>query len=65
MPRVQIGAEVEEVVHGTAVADPYRWLEDAASPDVQAWVARQHALARSHLDALDGRALGPLLSRSR
>src|SRR4030081_81945 len=46
---------VEEVLHGTVVADPYRWLEDGTSPGVAAWVAQQDALARRHLDALDGR----------
>jgi prolyl oligopeptidase len=64
MPRVQIGAVGEEILHGTAVADPYRWLEDGTSPDVQTWVARQHSLARHHLDAFDGRgALAQRLSR--
>jgi prolyl oligopeptidase len=48
---------VNEVLHGTAVADPYRWLEDGASPGVQAWVARQHALARGYLDAFEGRGV--------
>jgi len=55
---------VEEVLHGTVVADPYRWLEDGTSPDVAAWVGLQDALARRHLDALDGReALSERLSQ--
>ncbi|MCL2090586.1 MAG: prolyl oligopeptidase family serine peptidase [Micrococcales bacterium] len=31
-------------LHGRAVADPYRWLEDAAAPETQAWSAAQDAL---------------------
>ena len=41
---------------GVKVADPYRWLEDGKSPEVQAWLDAQNKLARSYLDALPGRA---------
>lgn len=44
-----------EVIHGVTVADPWRWLEDPASPAVAAWLADQHAAARRHLDALETR----------
>ena len=44
-----------EVLHGREVADPYRWLEDAASPATRAWSAAQDRLVRDHLDALPGR----------
>jgi prolyl oligopeptidase len=37
--------------HGVAVADPYRWLEDAGSPDTVAWSEAQGALTRSYLDS--------------
>src|SRR3954465_6893390 len=37
------------------VADPYRWLEDAADPEVEAWSTDQDALCRAQLDALPGR----------
>jgi len=40
---------------GVKVADPYRWLEDGKSPEVQEWVGEQDKLARSYLDALPGR----------
>ncbi|HEX5101289.1 MAG TPA: prolyl oligopeptidase family serine peptidase [Polyangiaceae bacterium] len=40
---------------GTRVADPYRWLEDGASSEVQAWGKAQNALTRSVLDALPER----------
>ena len=42
-------------LHGRAVADPYRWLEDPDDPRTREWAAAQDALARAHLDALPGR----------
>ena len=47
--------DLVEVLHGREVADPYRWLEDAGSPDTRAWSAAQDRLVRRHLDALPGR----------
>src|SRR5687767_9393298 len=39
-----------ETLHGVPVLDPYRWLEDAASPETRAWVDAQNVLTRSVLD---------------
>jgi len=39
-----------ETLHGVPVADPYRWLEDADSPETRAWVDAQNTLTRSMLD---------------
>jgi len=39
-----------DVYHGQSVGDPYRWLEDAASPATLAWVEKQNALTESLLD---------------
>lgn len=47
--------DLVEDLHGHAVADPYRWLEDAEDPRTVAWSAAQDALARPALDALPGR----------
>ena len=38
--------------HGTQVADPYRWLENADSAETQSWVDAQQAFARAHLDQI-------------
>ena len=46
---------LEETLHGVAVADPYRWLEDESNPETERWVRKQSAYSRSVLDALPGR----------
>ena len=52
-------------IGGQRVADPYRWLENTASPEVRGWVTAQNALtesflaqtpARKHVQDLIGRA---------
>lgn len=40
---------VEEILHGRAIRDPYRWLEDETNPEVQAWVAAQNTYTESLL----------------
>ena len=47
--------DASEIHFGVKVDDPYRWLEDGKSPEVQTWLAAQNKLARSYLDALPGR----------
>lgn len=42
--------------HGRAVPDPYRWLEDAESPETQAWTQAQNELTRQFVDELPPRA---------
>lgn len=49
------GDDVDEI-HGVKVADPYRWLEDATAPEVQAWMAKQDAATRARLAAVPTRA---------
>jgi len=46
---------VTDTYHGVPVVDPYRWLEDSASPEVKAFNEVQSAWTRKHLDALPGR----------
>lgn len=45
-----------DTIFGVKVADPYRWLEDGDSPEVQSWTEAENKLTRSYLDALPGRA---------
>src|SRR5688572_27722130 len=47
--------DLVENYHGTPVADPYRWLEDAAAPETQAWVAAQQHLTHAFLEAIPAR----------
>jgi prolyl oligopeptidase len=46
---------VIETIHGVAVHDPYRWLEDGNDREVQDWVVKQNELTRSALDAIPSR----------
>ncbi len=47
--------EVVDQIHGVAVPDPYRWLEDASKPEVVQWMAAQQQLTRAYLDKLPRR----------
>jgi len=40
---------------GTKVADPYRWLENLDSPEVQAWVKSENAISQPRLAELPAR----------
>jgi prolyl oligopeptidase len=42
-------------LHNTTISDPYQWLEDVKSPDVQAWMKSQDGYARAHLKQLPER----------
>ncbi|HVY48415.1 MAG TPA: hypothetical protein VHB21_21150, partial [Minicystis sp.] len=46
--------DVVDVVHGEAIADPYRWLEDGDSPEVLAWSAAQTERTERALAARPG-----------
>lgn len=35
--------------HGTSIADPYRWLEDANSADTHAWVEAENKVTQAYL----------------
>src|SRR4051812_3153301 len=47
-----------DTLHGTPVADPYRWLEDDVrkSTDVKAWVEAQNKVTNTYLAAIPQRA---------
>jgi prolyl oligopeptidase len=47
--------DLTDDLHGHAVPDPYRWLEDAGSEESQSWLAAQDALLAEHMAGLTGR----------
>ena len=46
--------DIVDDLHGARVADPYRWLEDVAAPEVQGWMRVQDDHARAQLASLPG-----------
>ncbi len=50
-PSTQKGTHTD-VIHGQAVPDPYRWLEDDRSAQTADWVARQNAVTKAYLDKI-------------
>ena len=53
-PRTRTG-DVVDVLFGTQVKDPYRWLEDGKAPEVVDWMKAEDDLARKKLAALPER----------
>ena len=47
---------VIDTYHGTTVTDPYRWLEETSTPEVEAWMRSQDRYSRGLLDRIPGRA---------
>lgn len=61
MPAAPVYPEAErldlvENLHGHQVADPYRWLEDAADPRTKSWSDAQDELVAEHAPRWPGRA---------
>jgi prolyl oligopeptidase len=48
--------DVVDDYHGTSVADPYRWFEDAGSQATRDWVTAENELAQPYLERLPQRA---------
>ncbi len=46
---------VSDTLHGVAVADPYRWLENQNSPGTREWIAAENRYAESVLGTIPGR----------
>jgi len=44
-----------DVYFGTKVVDPYRWMENLKSPEVQSWMKAQNDYTRDYLSRLPGR----------
>ncbi len=45
-----------DTLHGTAVPDPYRWLEDDNSAETKAWVAEQNKVTFAYLEQIPARS---------
>jgi prolyl oligopeptidase len=54
-PPTKRGAVVD-TLHGVAIPDPYRWLEDQDAPETRKWIAAQNAYTESLLEQVPGRA---------
>jgi hypothetical protein len=54
LPKVKKDDTVD-TIYGHRIPDPYRWLEDANSPDTKQYVHDELAYTRSILDPLPGR----------
>jgi prolyl oligopeptidase len=57
-PQLPAAARVDataDVYFGQSVADPYRWLENAADPEVQAWTRTETAYAHAWIAQLPER----------
>jgi prolyl oligopeptidase len=52
---------VTDTYFGTTITDPYRWMEDLKSPEVQSWMKAQNDYTRDYLSHLPGR--GDLIKR--
>lgn len=47
--------EQQDNYHGTTVADPYRWLEDANSDETKSWVVEQNKVTNAWLSQIPQR----------
>src|SRR5947207_6113879 len=47
---------VTETLHGVAITDPYRWLEDQQSPETRSWIERENAYTDKVLGDLADKA---------
>ena len=53
-PATKRGTQLDDY-HGTAVADPYRWLEDVDAADTRAWIEEENAVTLAYLAAIPER----------
>ncbi|MGH9431493.1 MAG: prolyl oligopeptidase family serine peptidase, partial [Terriglobia bacterium] len=53
-PRTQRD-NIQDVIFGVTIPDPYRWLEDQKSPQTRAWIDEQDTYSHSILSKIPGR----------
>ncbi len=51
-PETHRDSLVGDTLHGTYVADPYRWLENDTSAETAAWVEAQNKVTQAYLSAI-------------
>jgi prolyl oligopeptidase len=44
------------MLHGEAIVDPYRWLENGDSPETREWTEQQNAFTEAYLSRFPGRS---------
>lgn len=49
LPPGTVPKPITDVVNGTLITDPYRWLEDGRSPETRAWIASQMKYTEEYL----------------
>ncbi len=54
-PEARRGEQVDEYF-GTAVADPYRWMEELDAPETTAWIAAENAVTQEYMRGLPKQA---------
>jgi prolyl oligopeptidase len=54
-PPASLVDPVTEILHGVAITDPYRWLEDQNSQRTRDWIEDQTRYARAYLDTVPKR----------
>jgi len=52
---ISIAEPITDVIHGVAVTDPFRWLEDQQSQRTREWLCSQNAHATQYFHSLPGR----------
>lgn len=55
-PETRQDSTAGDTLHGTFVADPYRWLENDTTDETADWVTRQNALTEEYLAKIPYRA---------
>lgn len=54
-PKAKKVDQVDEY-HGVKIADPYRWLEDADTPDSKAWIEAENKITFPYLESIPQRS---------